>query len=310
MHTLVLALFLAAILSFLFPAVRLRLQNAPAVLFAIPLLLTLVFCALAAAESALSLPLALLVFIYTSIPAGLAFVQRAHPPQPSWLDLAIILFLWLPLEFSAGAHLIPKHSQGFLHSVAYGVSILLALTLFIGVRRTPGLKYDLPRLRDIGYGIAAFLISAPILIVIGRLLGFIPPFHPPAGKPALAFVAIFFGTALPEEILFRSLIQNWLMQRCAQRGAHFRAAIEDSGPQNSGGAGRPVLRDWGVLAVAALIFGCAHLDNGPQPLPNWRYMILATIAGLAYGKAFQKSSSVFSSVTCHALVDATKHIFF
>ena len=45
-------------------------------------------------------------------------------------------------------------------------------------------------------------------------------------------------------------------------------------------------------------------------LPNWRYMILATIAGLAYGKAFQKSSSVFSSVTCHALVDATKHIFF
>ena len=39
-------------------------------------------------------------------------------------------------------------------------------------------------------------------------------------------------------------------------------------------------------------------------------MILATIAGLAYGKAFQKSNSVFSSVTFHALVDATKHIFF
>jgi membrane protease YdiL (CAAX protease family) len=39
-------------------------------------------------------------------------------------------------------------------------------------------------------------------------------------------------------------------------------------------------------------------------------MILATIAGIAYGKAFQRSGSVFSSVTCHALVDATKHLFF
>jgi membrane protease YdiL (CAAX protease family) len=45
-------------------------------------------------------------------------------------------------------------------------------------------------------------------------------------------------------------------------------------------------------------------------LPNWRYAILAAIAGIAYGKVFAKSSSVFSSVTCHALVDATKHIFF
>jgi len=65
-----------------------------------------------------------------------------------------------------------------------------------------------------------------------------------------------------------------------------------------------------MLLAAAFIFGCAHLDNGPQALPNWRYMILATVAGAAYGKAFQKSESVFSSVTCHALVDATKHLFF
>jgi membrane protease YdiL (CAAX protease family) len=39
-------------------------------------------------------------------------------------------------------------------------------------------------------------------------------------------------------------------------------------------------------------------------------MILATIAGVAYGKAFEKSNSVFSSVTCHALVDAVKHLWF
>jgi membrane protease YdiL (CAAX protease family) len=65
-----------------------------------------------------------------------------------------------------------------------------------------------------------------------------------------------------------------------------------------------------VLFVAAVIFGAAHLDNGPQALPNWRYMILATIAGFAYGKVFQKSSTVISSALFHMLVDWTKHFFF
>ena len=100
--------------------------------------------------------------------------------------------------------------------------------------------------------------------------------------PAVGF--IFAGTALPEEILFRALIQNLLMQRF---GATTR-----------------------TLVAASVIFGLAHLDNGPQPLPNWRYAILATIAGLAYGKVFQKAGSLVSSALLHMLVDWTKHFFF
>ena len=65
-----------------------------------------------------------------------------------------------------------------------------------------------------------------------------------------------------------------------------------------------------TLLIAAFIFGCAHLDNGPQPLPNWRYMILATIAGAAYGVVFKKSSTVLSSAALHMMVDWTKHFFF
>jgi hypothetical protein len=295
MHTLVLLLLLAAVLAFLCTAVQHRTQAAlkrrPALLFAVPAVLTALFCALAAASSAFSLTLALLVLAYTFIPALAVFVQRPAPPynnRPTWVDFSIILMLWLPLEFSVGGFLIPRPAQGFLHSVAYGTSILLALVIFVGFRALPGMKYNLPRVRDLAYGVAGFLIVAPLLIAAGRLLHFIPPFHSPAhpgaGGIGRTFGIIFVGTALPEEILFRSLIQNWLMQRY----------------------GFTTL----TLLVPAFIFGCAHLDNGPQPLPNWRYMILATIAGIAYGKAFQKSSSVFSSVTCHALVDATKHVFF
>lgn len=291
MHALVLALLLLAILGYLSPIVRNRvhagLRSHPALLFAVPATLTLLFSLLAVAAGAFSVPLALLVLVYTCAPVAAAFVQGSAR-RPGWLDFVIILMLWLPLEFSAGQHLIPKPAQGFLHSVAYGISILLGLTIFLGFRALPGMKFNLPSARDLAYGGAAFLACAPILIVAGRLLGFIPPFHgpahPSAGGIGRTFGLIFVGTALPEEILFRSLIQNWLMQRYGFTS--------------------------GMLFVSAFIFGCAHLDNGPQPLPNWRYMILATIAGLAYGKAFQKSSSVFSSVTCHALVDATKHIFF
>jgi membrane protease YdiL (CAAX protease family) len=118
-------------------------------------------------------------------------------------------------------------------------------------------------------------------------IGFIPPPHLPAkgaGPMAAALGVIFAGTALPEEILFRSLIQNLLMLRFGDRTR--------------------------VLLAASFIFGCAHLDNGPQPLPNWRYMILATIAGIAYGRVYQRSSTVLSSATLHCLVDWTKHFFF
>jgi membrane protease YdiL (CAAX protease family) len=101
---------------------------------------------------------------------------------------------------------------------------------------------------------------------------------------AAAIGIIFAGTALPEEILFRALIQNLMMQRF--------------------GAGER------TLVAASVIFGCAHLDNGPQPVPNWRYAIVAAIAGYAYGKVFQKANSVTSSAFLHMLVDWTKHFWF
>jgi uncharacterized protein len=282
----VLIFLLLAILSFLFPGVR-KLSTRPASLLLLPALVTLLFSGLAFVTDAFSMRLALLILVYTFAPALTAYFQGPGG-RPTWLDFGVILMLWLPLEFAAGQHLIPKPAQGFLHSVAYGIAILLGLTIFLGFRALPGMKFNLPSARDLAYGAAAFLICAPLLVAGGRLLGFIPPWHAPAHPWARAigrtFGLIFVGTALPEEILFRALIQNWLMQRY---GFSIR-----------------------MLLVAAFIFGCAHLDNGPQPLPNWRYMILATIAGIAYGKAFQKSGSVFSSVACHALVDATKHIFF
>ena len=78
------------------------------------------------------------------------------------LDFAAILLLWLPLEFAAGASLVARPAQGFLHSVAYGVAILLGLVLFIGFRSFAGLKYNLPRMpRDYRLPLAGFAVAGP-----------------------------------------------------------------------------------------------------------------------------------------------------
>ncbi len=295
MQTLHIALLLGCVLALFSQSVqgalRSLFQRWSAGIWVVPFLLTGYFAAAASLAGALSLQLVLLVLAYTLAPV---LVARASWPaqakgRPGGLPhFLAVLLLWLPLEFAAGASLVPKPAQGFLHSVAYGVAILLALILFLCYRPLPGMKYSLPRhARDFWLPLAAFVVLAPVLAVLGIALGFIPPPHWPT-KPASSMAAglgvIFAGTALPEEILFRSLIQNLLMLRF---GANFR-----------------------ILLLASFIFGCAHLDNGPQPLPNWRYMILATVAGIAYGKVFERASSVTSPAGLHMLVDWTKHFFF
>jgi CAAX protease family protein len=269
--------------------VRGCLKKRPGRVWVAPLALTVVFSAAAVLAGVHSLPLTLAVLAYTAAPTLCAFLQGTEAgKKPGALDFVAILLLWLPLEFSAGARLVPRPAQGFLHSVAYGVAILLGLTLFLCFRGLPGMKYNLPRrIADWWLPALAFVITAPVLVAVGITIGFIPAPHLPtaaAGRMTAAIGLIFAGTALPEEILFRALIQNLMMQRWGENTR--------------------------TLLAAALIFGAAHLDNGPQPLPNWRYMILATIAGIAYGKVFQKSSTVISSALLHTTVDWTKHHFF
>jgi len=292
-RTLVPAVYLAIILAFLLPAVpgalKKKLRRRPALLFLLPALLWLAFCLIAWSAAALRAQFALLIAVYTVIPTACIFLQGPDAGPATWMDIAVILALWLPVEFNAGARWIPRHAQGFLHTVAYGTALTLALALFLGFRGMKGMKYNLPaRVMDFIDPVIAFVIVAPVLIALGLALSFMPWFHVPAHLSAAGagktFGMIFLATALPEEILFRSLIQNWLMQKFGSTTA--------------------------VLISASVIFGCAHLNNGPQALPNWRYMILATIAGFAYGKVFQRAASAIASMILHALVDVTKHLFF
>src|SRR5690242_18954537 len=183
MQTPVLGLMLLAILGLLFDPVRNALRRAlaasPRLVFAVPVLLAVVFCGAAAGAGVLSVSLGLAVFAYLLAPVAVVFFSGAAK-LPSPADFAAILLLWLPVEFNFGAPLVPRPQQGFLHSVAYAVAILTALVLFLGYRGFPGMKYNLPRVRrDYLLPLEAFLLTAPVLIAVGLAIGFIPWFHAP-----------------------------------------------------------------------------------------------------------------------------------
>jgi membrane protease YdiL (CAAX protease family) len=287
MHTLLIALFLLIVLALFSSALQARLRGLlgrrPAAVFVAPAALTALFAAVLAASGGWSAAFVLLAAAYTFLPTALVYARRP------WLDFAAILLLWLPIEFAAGRQLLPRAAWDAANLTARGTAITLALVLFLLFRNLPGMKYNLPRKwTDLLYPAIGFACVTPVLIALGLRLGYMGPFlglqRFRAGAFALLWLKILLGVAVPEELLFRSLIQNWLMQRFGFTHK--------------------------TLLAAALIFGAAHLDNPPGPLPNWRYMILATITGFVFGKVFWRSSAIWSSAGLHALVNGVRHTFF
>ena len=95
-------------------------------------------------------------------------------------------------------------------------------------------------------------------------------------------VAILCFTAWPEEFLFRGLLQNLLSRSTSSETV-----------------------GW---ITASILFGFSHITN--MHFPNWRYVLLATIAGLFYGWTWRKTGSIFASAIVHAAVDILWHLFF
>jgi membrane protease YdiL (CAAX protease family) len=203
------------------------------------------------------------------------------------LEPVVILWIWLPIEFGLLRRLLITNQAFDIH---YGFVQLIAvdvgLIAFAVWNRTPSIGYRFEWHRTIARtGIVNFLLFSMIAIPLGFAIRFIQFTFVPSKlliAPA-AFVGIFLFTALPEEFLFRGLIQNWI-----QRSTHKPAAS---------------------LFLAAIIFGASHLNNGP-PIPNYRYFLMASIAGMFYGRAWRSTGSLMSSSITHALVDTSWTVFF
>ena len=204
---------------------------------------------------------------YLTMPAAIAATPSGNSPGAVRVLVAATA-LWLPIEFDLLPPLRLPPPGGF--RAAPFVGLTNGLFLFLVAFPLPQIGYTfLLRLRELGTAAIAALVFAVGAVPIGLGTGFLE-WHPRSDLAALlaAPFAIYLATAVPEEFLFRGLIQNALERRIG------RAA----------------------LPCAAVIFGFAHL-------PDLRYVLLATLAGFAYGWVYQRTRRVTASAVTHAIVN-------
>lgn len=149
--------------------------------------------------------------------------------------------------------------------------------------------------RDISEALLNLLAFTLLAIPLGLALHFIHP-HATAGLRNMrgwgpvanflfVFVGIYLSVAIPEELMFRGILQNLLVRTIRK------------GPRGLYG-----------LLIASVVFGASHLHHAP--VPNWRYAILATLAGIFYGNVYRTRQRLCASALTHALVDTIWHFWF
>ncbi len=215
---------------------------------------------------------------FAALPFGLFAglpVQRAD--RMNWQDALVLVWILTPVLFG---------KIGGIWNVPMNLDFLSRVYLtavgswsFLVIRGLSDSGYDLrfsrAILRDALISLVCFSLVA---IPLGLALRFIA--WNPHWRGALAFASdyltIFLFIAVAEELFFRGLLQNLL-----EGSLHSRA--------------------W-AQAVASVLFGLSHIRHAPAP--NWRYVVLATVAGWFYGWAYRKHRSLMASATTHAAVDA------
>jgi membrane protease YdiL (CAAX protease family) len=245
----------------------------------LPLAPFLVYLAYAVGTGQFQWTLTGLALAYSLIPAILLWSAKDQP-KGCWQDYAAVLAIWLPAEFHLLQTAFPYPPGGLAHPLWASYAIAVGLIAFLLVRRLEGVGYRVAWGKGWGMAVGVnFLWFAAVAAVLGPAIGFIH-FGPSPNRLKilpLVVVGILLFNAWPEEFLFRGLIQNLLSTRLGS--------------------------DTAGLLAASVIFGLAHLNNGG--FPNWRYALMATLAGLAYGSAWRKTRSIFASALVHAMVNVT-----
>lgn len=219
--------------------------------------------------------------VYALLPVAIAFLleqaRGEHAELPgTWRDFAVLLALGLAVDLR---WLEPAWPRGL---AALGKMLLLDAGIwgFLVVRRLDGVGFDLRlTMRDLRRGLGEYLLYALIAIPLGLWLGFL---HVHAVLPSVTrlvggFVFTFFFIAIPEELFFRGWLQNLLERRMGRRRA---------------------------LVVTAVLFGLAHWNKRAVHF-NWRYVVMAAIAGVFYGRAWRAQRRVGASSITHTSVDLT-----
>lgn len=211
-------------------------------------------------------------------------------PHQTAVDILFLIFMaavWLaraiPPLYATPLAALPLGFLGQLMWFRTGIFAILS------VRRMKNVGFGFwPVAREWKIGALYFAGLAPVAAAAGWALHFARPHLRYAGweRTTLIGLATFFGilwvVALGEEFFFRGLLQQWI-----------------AGWLRS---------DWAGLLLAALLFGSVHLWY--REFPNWRFAVLAAVAGVFYGMAYRQARSIRASMVTHALTVTAWRMFF
>lgn len=219
-----------------------------------------------------ALPVVIALLLLRAAAADPATADKEQ--RGNWRDALILLVLGLAVDL-----------RWFDRAWPPGLRALNELLLvdaglygFLAIRQLSGTGFDFHlKWSDWKTGLRELVFFTPIVLALGLALGFIHPHRnlPGIGGALLRWVAIFFFTAVPEELFFRAWVQNLLERRVGRRTA---------------------------LVIASVLFGLSHFNKRSNHF-NWRYVLLATIAGMFYGRAWRESRRVAASTITHVSVD-------
>lgn len=209
------------------------------------------------------------------------------PKRPSF-DLLFLVFLGSVYLLKCFQILYPNPlPRTYANVLGTLMWVRIGMMAVLSLRQMGGIGFGfIPRREDWWTGFRFYLYFLPFGIGLALALNFLRPDPIPLSVKTIGVaIATFLGTlwvlAAMEEVFFRGLLQQILAREL-------------------GGAVKG-------LIVASVLFGLVHLPY--RSFPNWRFALLATIAGLFYGAAYRRARSVRASMVTHALVVTTWRVF-
>jgi len=228
--------------------------------------------------------------LYAALPVAIAWLLGqaaiADPEQRgNWRDAIILLVLGLAIDLRWFERAWPNGLAGWGKLLVVDA----ALYGFVAVRRLHGTGFDFHfRWSDWKTGLRELAFLTPVVLGLGMAMGFLHP-HDSALRwfwMIPKWIYIFVFVALPEELYFRAWVQNLLERRVGRRAA---------------------------LGITAVLFGLSHFNKHFSKSSahfNWRYVLLASVAGIFYGRAWRQRRRVPASAITHASVDAIWSFWF
>jgi len=223
--------------------------------------------------------------LYAALPVAIAWLLGraaiADPQQRgNWRDAIVLLTVGLAVDLRWFERAWPNG----LTSLGKLLLVDAALYGFVVIRQLNGTGFDFHfRWSDWKTGVRELAYFSPLVIAGGLALGFLHPHGNPLRLSMIpTWIYIFIFVAVPEELFFRAWVQNLLERRVGCRAA---------------------------LVLTAVLFGLSHF-NKRSAYFNWRYVVLASVAGIFYGRAWREQGRGPASAITHASVDAIWSFWF